>query len=237
MPSADIAGLPFRFALKDGFVRPLAVTLEHPEITIPVNRSCTDLYLLGSVTVLAGYPLQGKHGEVAAVLEKRYTGGRIDRMPLRNGIEIARSNIIHGATRIEPIASAAPRALLYQKDPAREQYQALLLSSPVSGQLAQIRLVWKSGPPLLFFAITTTSTIQRVSTQSKRRLFLGAAGALASTTLPSFAAPQAVLGQRHRISLTAHGNSPWQESDCARCWFQLRSGPAVRMPSAGGFHR
>lgn len=161
--SADIAGLPFRFALKDGFVRPLAVTQEHPEIAIPVNRSCNDLYLLGGVTVLAGYPLQGKHGEVAAVLEKRYMSGRIDRMPLRNGIEIARSNIIHGATRIEPIASAAPRALLFQKDPAREQYQALLLSSPVSGQLAQIRLVWKSGPPLLFFAITTTSAIQKVS--------------------------------------------------------------------------
>ncbi len=161
--SAGIAGLPFRFASKDGFVRPLAVTAEHPEVTVPINRSCTDLYLLGNVTVLGGYPLQGKHGEVAAVLEKRYTGGRIDRSPLRNGIEIARANTIHGATRIEPIAAAAPRALLFHKDPAREQYQILLLRSSVSGPLAQIRLVWKSGPPLLWFAITTTGAIQKVS--------------------------------------------------------------------------
>lgn len=158
VPSAEIAGLPFRFALKDGYVRPLAITPDHPDLIIPVNRACSELYLLGNVTVLGGYPLQGKHGEVAAVLEKRFTGGRVERMPLRNGIEIARANTIDGATRIEPIATAAPRALLFQKDPAREQYQLLLLPVPAGGQLAQIRLQWKSGSPLLFFAITTTNT-------------------------------------------------------------------------------
>ena len=98
-----------------------------------------------------------------AVLEKRYAGGRLERTPLRNGIEIAWFNIVYGATRIESIAFAAPRALLFQKDLVCEQYQALLFSTPVGGQLAQIRLVWKSGPPLLFFAITTTSAIQKVS--------------------------------------------------------------------------
>jgi len=42
--------------------------------------------------------------------------------------------MIYNATRIEPLALAAPQALTFEKDPARERYQVLLfaLSGPWS---------------------------------------------------------------------------------------------------------
>jgi hypothetical protein len=159
-PEVELAGLPFRFALHDGFVRPFVVTAETPEAAIPIGKDCAAIYLLGSVTLPSGYPLEGKLGEIAGTVELQYKDGRNESIPLRNGYEVAASNLVHEATRIEPLALSAPQALTFEKDPAREHYQALLVACPAHGYITEVRCRWKSGPPLIVFGITTQKEAQ-----------------------------------------------------------------------------
>jgi hypothetical protein len=71
-------------------------------------------------------------------------------------MEVAQSNRIHVATRIDPVASGTQRALEYVKDVVREQYQVLLWSLPVErGRVESVRCKSEAGQPTLaVFAIT-----------------------------------------------------------------------------------
>lgn len=152
----EIAGAPFHFALIEGLVRPLILTPNSPEITIPLAVNCTALHVLGHVTLPDGFPPMGHPGEIVATYTLHFSGGRTQDVPIRNGIEVARANLVWGATRIDSVATAAQRALSFTKDWAREQYQVLLFSLPVGGGRVEsitARLAVQQ-PPLLLFAIT-----------------------------------------------------------------------------------
>ncbi|MFN7996853.1 MAG: glycoside hydrolase family 2 TIM barrel-domain containing protein [Bryobacteraceae bacterium] len=151
----DIGGAPFESPLAGGEVQPIALTPDFPSIRIPVGVNCVRLHVLGHVTLPAGYPVTAKAGETAATYIVHYTGGGSQQVPLRNGIEIARSNLIHAATRVNPIATAAPRALVFTKDVVRERYQVLMYSLPVRGKVESLEIKLSPGAePLLLFAIT-----------------------------------------------------------------------------------
>jgi hypothetical protein len=151
-----IAGIPFRVPVVNGYVRPVLLSPETPEVTISVGQECERLHILGQVTFPVGYPVVGKRGEKVATYWVRYSGGREREVPVRNGIEVAQSNRIHVATRIDPVASGTQRALEYVKDVIREQYQALLWSVPVErGKVESVRCKLEAGrPALAIFAIT-----------------------------------------------------------------------------------
>jgi hypothetical protein len=151
-----IAGIPFRVPVVKGYARPVLLSPETPEVTISVGQECERLHLLGQVTFPVGYPVVGKRGEKAATYWVRYSGGREREAPVRNGMEVAQSNRIHVATRIDPVATGAQRALEYVKDVVREQYQALLWSVPVErGKVESVRCKLEAGQPALaIFAIT-----------------------------------------------------------------------------------
>jgi len=152
-----IGGVPFRFPVINGAARPIVLTQDVPEATIPLNRECTRLHILGQVTFPAGYPVVGKRGERVATYRVRYSGGGQRETPVRNGIEVAQANRIYAATRIDPVATEAQRALEYVKDVVREQYQVLLWSLPVeAGKVESLQCKLEPGQPALaVFAITT----------------------------------------------------------------------------------
>lgn len=150
-----IGGVQFSIPQAGGYVRPLVLTEAFPELTIPVGLDCTQLHILGHVTFPAGFPVSGKPGETVAAYSVR-SGAKTREVPLRYGFEVVCANLIHDATRIDPIASAAPRALTFIKDVVREQYQVLLYSLPVpSGKIdsLQVRLM-PGAEPLAIFAVT-----------------------------------------------------------------------------------
>jgi hypothetical protein len=126
-----------------------------PEFSIPVGRHCEEIYLLGNVTLPDGYPIHGRRGETAAVLEIHQHDGAVRQIALRNGMEIARSNLVYVATRIEPLAIAAPQALVFTKDPARELYQVLLFVIRTRSAVKELLLQHKNGPPIALFGVTT----------------------------------------------------------------------------------
>ncbi len=170
-PEIRIAGIAFRSPLVDGRVRPVLLTEEVSEVTIPIQQPCTSLHVLGQIAFGNGYPLtaapdlfgnipsgQGhRFGETVAEYTLQYADGKTQVVPIRNGIEAAQANRIHGASRILPIATTAQPALEYVKDIVREQYQILLWSLPVGkGKLKSVRCKLTGGQGnLAIFAMTT----------------------------------------------------------------------------------
>jgi beta-glucuronidase len=150
-----IAGVPLRIPVVAGYVRPLLLTPD-TSTTITIGYEFERLHILGQVTFPEGYPVLGKRGDTAATYHLRYSGGREHQIPVRNGIEVAQANLIHEATRLEPIATAAQAAMKYVKDIVREQYQVLLWTVPLErGQLETLRCEVGGGQPTLaIFAIT-----------------------------------------------------------------------------------
>jgi hypothetical protein len=159
-PELKIAGVSFRSPLVDGCVRPIVLTDEFPEMVIPIHRSCTQLHILGQVCFPLGYPLIGRAKEPAALYTLQYAGGKIQPLQVRNGIEVAQSNCIDGASRIAPVATAAQPAVEYMRDPAREQYQILLWSiSTQPEELVSLRCQLNaSQPAIAIFAISLEQT-------------------------------------------------------------------------------
>ncbi|MGH9455691.1 MAG: hypothetical protein ACRD2O_17160, partial [Terriglobia bacterium] len=153
----EIAGVQFSVPTVKGFVRPLMVTPESPEVTIPVQQECARLHILGHVTLPTGYPCVGSEGETVATYTLRSSTGKELNIPLRSGYEVARANLIDAATRIEAVATNAQPALYFRKDLTREHYQVLLFSAPITiGPLSSLTCKLHSGQqPLAIFAVTT----------------------------------------------------------------------------------
>src|SRR5262245_15085719 len=86
-----IAGVSFLPPVAHGRVRPLVLTGAAPEMMIPIHQECTQLHILGQVSFPVGYPLAGQAGESAAVYTLRYASGKMQTLPVRNGIEAAQS--------------------------------------------------------------------------------------------------------------------------------------------------
>jgi len=152
----EIVGARFVMPRVGGYERPLVLLPEVPEVDIPVGKVCKRLHILGQISVPTGFPLEGEDGGIVAVYTIRYFGGMNQQVAVRNGREVARGNLIHLGTRIEPVATEAPPALLFVKDWRREQYQILLLSIPTEGKkIASLNLKLNGDQqPLAIFAIT-----------------------------------------------------------------------------------
>jgi hypothetical protein len=161
-PELKIAGVSFRSPLVENQVRPLLLSTDTPEIKISINQSCSMLHILGQVSLPLGYPLRGGAGDVVALYSLQYTNGKIHTFPVRNGIEVAQSNCICEATRIDPIATAAQPVAEYIKDVVRERYQLLLWSVPIeSHKLASLRCKLNGQQsPLALFAMTAEQAAQ-----------------------------------------------------------------------------
>jgi hypothetical protein len=152
----EIAGIPFHLPVVNNYVRPVVLTSEVPEVTIPIGLDCAQLHILGQVMLPVGFPTVGRRGETAAMYTVRFAGSSPQELPVRHGIEVAQANLVQDATRINPIATGAQRALEFVKDIVREQYQVLMWSAPVrKGRVESLgcRLIGPQ-PALAIFAIT-----------------------------------------------------------------------------------
>jgi hypothetical protein len=156
-PQVEILGARFVTPRVNDYVRPLVLLPEAPEVDIPIGKACTRLHFLGQISVPTGFPLEGEDGGTVATYTIRYSGGKDLQVAVRQGKEVARGNLVHLGTRIEPVATGAEPALLFVKDWGREQYQILLLSIPTEGrEVASLNLKLNGEQqPLLIFAITT----------------------------------------------------------------------------------
>jgi hypothetical protein len=151
----EIMGARFTMPQVDGWVRPIVLTPEFPEVEIPVGRTAARLHFLGHVTCPGGFPIEGARGDAVGSYQVRYADGTSREVPLRTGIEVARANLVHSASRFDPVAAHAQRAFWFVKDWAREHYQGLLFSLAAENrQVASVRWRLAGDQPMLLFALT-----------------------------------------------------------------------------------
>ncbi len=133
LPKLSLGGVPFRTALRDGLTHPIVLTPGCRKVEIPIGTQADRLHILGNITLPDGYPIIGQFGGRVGRYVIVYEDGRRQEAPLRWGIEIARSNIIANATRIDPATSCGERVIVYNKHTFREIYQTRLLSIDTQG--------------------------------------------------------------------------------------------------------
>jgi hypothetical protein len=152
----EISGVVFQVPVVSAYARPVVLTPEAPQVEIPIGREGLRLHILGQVTFPTGFPLVGNDGEEIGGYTLRYSSGKTQQVPLRNGREVAQSNTVHVATRINPEATEAQCALYFPKDIAREHYQVLLYSVRTEGgRVASLHCKLNSQhSALAIFAIT-----------------------------------------------------------------------------------
>lgn len=78
--------------------------------------------ILGGVSATLGYPISGSFGEVCAALTVRLASGERLEYPLRNGIEVTTVYSTYRSSRIDPIASRAPRFMEFSYDGSFERF-------------------------------------------------------------------------------------------------------------------
>lgn len=126
------------------------------QVFLPLDGSGRALYLLGSVSMPKGFPIEGAFGEEAGQCVVCYADGGRQIIPLRNGLEVTTAAGWFGPSRIRPVASNAPCVLRFINDPDRERYAAHLLRLPLEAGRAlrglEIRAV--EGYALLYYGVT-----------------------------------------------------------------------------------
>jgi hypothetical protein len=127
-PEFKIGEIPFEPVLQKGESRPIVLTPNHRRVEVSLNLEAERLHFLGNVTLPDGYPVIGKYGEQVARYVIVYDDGERQEAALRWGQEIARSNMIAIASRIDPSTTFGERVITYIKEPTREIYQTRLFT-------------------------------------------------------------------------------------------------------------
>lgn len=88
------------------------------ECGIKTDRIC----LLGLVSIVKGYPLDGEYGEDVAELKIYYSNGITDSFVLQNGVDVTTVFETNLSSKINPIAEKSPRLFSFGYDKNFERY-------------------------------------------------------------------------------------------------------------------
>ncbi|HET6485241.1 MAG TPA: glycoside hydrolase family 2 TIM barrel-domain containing protein [Spirochaetia bacterium] len=134
------AGLPV--VVKAG--RPIILAGDCREVEVPIGRRTALLHLLGHTTYYDGFPVRGQGGAVVARYVLLFEDGTTTEVPLRNGMELASASMLARHSRMNPIATEAPRVLRITIDPDWEIYQVNCYRLPLDGRKVLARLRFES---------------------------------------------------------------------------------------------
>lgn len=126
-------------------------------LTIPVNRTVSELYVVGNVSLPWGYPIYGEYGETAGMYELVYEDGSVQTVALRNGQELTTVLAIAGPSRINPVAANAETALRFHYDKNWEHYSVNLfrIGTDADKPLRELRVrVTNPEYTLLLYGVT-----------------------------------------------------------------------------------
>ena len=81
-----------------------------------------EITILGMTAVNYGYPILGKMGEDAVLIEVKYEDGETDKYIAKNGVDITIYCSSVGSSRINPVAQNAKRIMEFSYDKNFEEY-------------------------------------------------------------------------------------------------------------------
>lgn len=146
-PELTIGAFLFRTSVVEEKTQPVVLNSARPEVRIPIETTANRLLVLGNVTVPDGYPVIGNMSTKVGSYTVVYEDGERQEVPLRWGEEIARSNLIAVASRINPVTAHGQRVILFAKDPVREVYQTQMFTIPTKPKRIRV-LECRFQPPV-----------------------------------------------------------------------------------------
>ncbi len=96
--------------------------LSQTDIVIPVNKTAKELYIIGNTSMPKGYPVECDYGDKVAEYIIEYADGNEDRFVAVNGEDLTTATMLHGSSRINPVASNCTRAITFSYDKNFEWY-------------------------------------------------------------------------------------------------------------------
>ena len=127
------------------------------EFEIEIGKNTDKIHLVGMTSMPKAYPIDGVFGEKMGEIVIKYADGSETITDLRNGYEITTACAWYGPSRINPVASEAPRAIKFINDMDREHFVANLysLAADPAKKTEKITLrVTKEGYNLLLYGVT-----------------------------------------------------------------------------------
>ncbi len=136
--------------------KPIIVEYEK-NLSFEIGAITDKIHLIGMTSMPKGYPIDGVFGEKMGEIVTTYSDGSETVTDLRNGYEITTACAWYGPSRINPVASEAPRAIKFINDMDREHFVANLysLAADHSKKVEKITLrVTAEGYDLLLYGVT-----------------------------------------------------------------------------------
>ena len=133
------------------------IVVPEKDFELTIGATTDKIHLVGMTSMPKGYPIDGVFGERMGEIIVTYEGGETSVTPLRNGYEITTTCAWYGPSRINPVASEAPRAIKFINDMDREHFVANLYSLAVDShkKVEKITLrVTAEGYNLLLYGVT-----------------------------------------------------------------------------------
>ena len=133
------------------------VVIPEKDFELKIDATTDKIHLVGMTSMPKGYPIDGVFGEKMGEIIVTYEDGTETVTSLRNGYEITTACAWYGPSRINPVASEAPRAIKFINDMDREHFVANLYSLPADSakKVEKITLrVTAEGYNLLLYGVT-----------------------------------------------------------------------------------
>ncbi len=100
--------------------KPFVIT--ENELNIAVEKNISRLLVFGNVSMPKGYPIYRAYGEKIAQYVVEYTDSSKEVHTLLNGADVTTATLLHGSSRINPVAENAKRVVEFSYDGNFEQY-------------------------------------------------------------------------------------------------------------------
>lgn len=116
--------LEFGPVLKDvkGFLNMPYVLEDEGKLTFNCNFKAKNISLLGLVSIVKGYPLEGEYGEDIAELQICYNDGEVTKFPIKNSVDVTTVFETKLSSKINPVAEKSKRILTFGYNKNFERY-------------------------------------------------------------------------------------------------------------------
>lgn len=127
------------------------------DIVINVNETVSELIIIGNTSMPKGFPVESNFGDKVAEYIIEYADGSADIFTAVNGEDLSTATMLHGSSRINPVAANCNRAITFSYDKNFEQYLVNVKRLTVNPQkkIKNIRIhILDSSYNLLIYGIT-----------------------------------------------------------------------------------
>ena len=130
---------------------------ETTKISLDIPKDSKSICIFGNASMPKGFPVGGTFGEKVYTLTVCYDDNSSEDIIMRNGQEVTTASACFGPSRINPVASNAPRAIHFINDLGGEYYVINMFKTNIKENKKPTRMILHSaneGYSVLLYGIS-----------------------------------------------------------------------------------